>query len=74
MIINEATSRSIQQYGNSYKKLFSQFKINARELRGLKGGKTRITPPHASMVSHMHFPFPPPSQSPSPSSVPTSCT
>ncbi|KAG5608740.1 hypothetical protein H5410_020021 [Solanum commersonii] len=71
LIIHESTSRSIQQYDNSYKKLFSQFKI-ARELRGLKGKKTRITPPQASMVSHMHFPFTPPPQSPS--SAPTSCS
>ncbi|WMV23383.1 hypothetical protein MTR67_016768 [Solanum verrucosum] len=73
LIIHEATARSIQQYDNSYKELFSQFKV-ARELRGLKG-KRAPPPPDPNKASHMLVPpayrhrSPPP---PSPSEVPTS--
>eukprot|EP00474_Spongospora_subterranea_P010920 CRZ11378.1 hypothetical protein [Spongospora subterranea] len=70
-IIHEATSRSIQQYDNSYKKLFSQFKI-ARELRGfgLIRGKITMSPPQSNKESHMHLPpmMPPPRTPPPPSS------
>uniref|UniRef100_M1CDZ7 Uncharacterized protein n=1 Tax=Solanum tuberosum TaxID=4113 RepID=M1CDZ7_SOLTU len=74
LIIHEAKARSMQQYDNSYKELFSQFKV-ARELRGLKGKKAPPPPPDPNRASHMLVPpayrykSPPP---PSPSKVPTS--
>uniref|UniRef100_M1CDZ8 Uncharacterized protein n=1 Tax=Solanum tuberosum TaxID=4113 RepID=M1CDZ8_SOLTU len=72
--IYEAKARSMQQYDNSYKELFSQFKV-ARELRGLKGKKAPPPPPDPNKASRMLVPpayrhrSPPP---PSPSEVPTS--
>ncbi|KAG5608741.1 hypothetical protein H5410_020022 [Solanum commersonii] len=71
--IYEAKARSIQQYDNSYKKLFSQFKV-ARELRGVKGQKTTMTPPEANKGSGMHLPptAPLPRQPPPPPLAPTS--
>ncbi|KAM3338761.1 hypothetical protein P3S68_030847 [Capsicum galapagoense] len=69
-----ATARSIQQYDNSYNKLFSQFKV-ARELRGFKGKKTTIlSPPKASKGSRMHLPpmMPLPRPSPPPPPPPLS--
>lgn len=70
----EATSRSMQQYDNSYKELFSQFKV-ARELRGLKGKRAPPPSPDPNKASHMlvppayrHAPPPPPSSSEVPSS------
>ncbi|KAG5608758.1 hypothetical protein H5410_020039 [Solanum commersonii] len=76
LIIHEATARSIQQYDNSYKELFSQFKVS-RELRGLKGKKAPPPPPDPNRASHMLVPpayrhRSPPPPSPSPSEVPTS--
>ncbi|KAG5608743.1 hypothetical protein H5410_020024 [Solanum commersonii] len=52
---SKTTATSIQQYDNSYKELFSQFKV-ARELRGLKGKKAPPPPPDPNKASHMLVP------------------
>ncbi|KAG5608749.1 hypothetical protein H5410_020030 [Solanum commersonii] len=66
-------SRSMQQYNNSYKELFSQIKI-ARELRGfgLIRGKITMSPPQSNKESHMHLPpMKPPPPTPLPPSPPS---
>ncbi|KAG5608759.1 hypothetical protein H5410_020040 [Solanum commersonii] len=68
-------SRSMQQYNNSYKELFSQIKI-ARELRGfglIRGKITILSPPQSNKESHMRpaSPMKPPPPTPPPSSPPS---
>lgn len=68
------SSRSMQQYNNSYKELFSQYKI-ARELRGfglIRGKITMLSPPQSNKESHMHLPpMKPPPPTPPPPSPPS---
>lgn len=73
LIIQATIARSIRQYdNNSYKELFSQFKV-ARELRGVKGKETpRMSPPDPNKVIHMLVPPAYRYKSPPPSSPPPS--